>query len=289
MPKKQISKEKQDEIVKLYKEGLGKKKIASILKTSTRTITLVLQEQKIETHKSGDNGKGGRPYTGGRKPRHWLYQTWSGIKQRCYNINNNSYNNYGAKGIGIYSEWKNDFNKFKKYVEKNLGEKDANLSLDRINPKGDYEPGNIRWANKITQAYNKTNCFNRNLETVDTSLIIKNYNLDIKYYSVKELQINKEIEDLENTGVYIIKCESNNNYYIGSTSRSFRERWKEIRKQCKNNKNKISKYLRKFWQECDGETNFKFGILEITDNIKEREQYWISKLEPSLNIVKIVY
>ena len=289
MAKNPVSRDKKLKIIELYKQGIGKKKIAKELKTSTKTITLVLEEKNIKTLPSGNNGKGGRPYQGGRKPRHWLYSTWSGIKQRCNNPNNKSYERYGGKGIKLYSEWDSNFELFKDYIESNLGQKEEGESLDRIDPLGNYEPGNIRWANATTQAYNKSNCFTRDLENVDTAEILKDKNLDVNYYTIKELQIEEEIKELTKSGVYIIKCISNNNYYIGSTKRSFRERWKEIRKHCKNDKNKVSKYLRKFWKECNGECNFRFGVLEIVeDGIKEREQYWINKLQPSLNIVKVI-
>lgn len=278
------------ELIELYKEVKSINKVASYYKVESKTISKILKHNNIEIDKE-ENRKANTPHLSYGEPlrEHWLYSTWSSIKTRCYNSNNKSYKNYGAKGITIYSKWKNDFNEFKKYVEKNLGKKDANLSLDRIDPLGNYEPGNIRWANKTTQAYNKSNCFKRDINNVDSNLILENKNLQIKFYSIQELQIQEEIKELKNSGVYIIKCISNNNYYIGSTSRSFRVRWKEIRKHCKNNKNKVSKYLRKFWNECKGEENFRFGVLEkVENNIKEREQYWIDKLEPSLNIVKIV-
>ena len=280
------------ELMQLYKEVNSVAKVAKYYDVETRTISKILKHYDIEIdlrknrqlnhpeYKDKNQGTG-----------NWLYPIWTGIKQRCYNTNNKSYKNYGAKGISIYSKWKKDFNEFKKYVENNLGERKAQMSLDRIDPLGNYEPGNIRWANKTTQAYNKSNCFTRDLNTVDTSKVLIDKKLDVRYYSIGELKIGEEIEVLKASGVYIIKCISNNNYYIGSTSRSFRVRWREIRKHCRNNKSKVSKYLRKFWNECRGETNFRFGVLEVVNNkeeIKEKEQYWIDKLQPSLNIVKIV-
>ena len=36
-----------------------------------------------------------------------------------------------------------------------MGERPQDYSLDRINPFGNYEPGNIRWADAETQANNK--------------------------------------------------------------------------------------------------------------------------------------
>lgn len=41
-----------------------------------------------------------------------LKRIWNGIKQRCYNINDNSYETYGAKGVKMCDEWLN-FETFK--------------------------------------------------------------------------------------------------------------------------------------------------------------------------------
>jgi hypothetical protein len=40
--------------------------------------------------------------------------------------------------------------------------------------------------------------------------------------------------------------------------------------------------MQKLWNQ-HGEKNFKFEILEITENYKEREKHWIKKLNPTLN------
>lgn len=52
----------------------------------------------------------------------------------------------------------------------------------------------------------------------------------MKLYSIEELQIPEQISELSNTGVYVMKCLATNEEYIGSTSRDFRHRWKELRK-----------------------------------------------------------
>lgn len=106
----------------------------------------------------------------------------------------------------------------------------------------------------------------------------------MKYYNIEELQINEEIEELQNTGVYIMKCINTQECYIGSTTRNFRARWKEIRKQCRNGSKKVSKLLRSCWKEYE-DKGFVFGVLEICDKelIHEKEQYWINYLKPKLN------
>lgn len=81
------------------------------------------------------------------------YKSWCKIKERCYNAKDQDYYNYGAKGIVMCDEWLNDFKNFYEY----LGESPAKgYSVDRINSKGNYEPGNIKWSTTSEQARNKS-------------------------------------------------------------------------------------------------------------------------------------
>lgn len=85
---------------------------------------------------------------------------WSGIKRRCYNPNDRSYERYGARGIKIADEWKDNFEAFRDYILKEIGHRPTTKhSMDRINPNGNYCPGNIRWADKTQQARNRRNSF----------------------------------------------------------------------------------------------------------------------------------
>lgn len=82
-----------------------------------------------------------------------LYQIWQGMKARCYNKTNASYEKYGGRGIKLCEEWKQDYIAFHNWAMEN-GYSDK-LTIDRINVNGDYEPNNCRWATNEQQSNNR--------------------------------------------------------------------------------------------------------------------------------------
>lgn len=91
-----------------------------------------------------------------------IYNIWYNIKRRCLNPNNKDYKNYGARGIKICDEWVNSFMNFYNWSINN-GYND-NLTIDRIDYNGNYEPSNCRW---ITMEEQHNNCRTNIIYNID--------------------------------------------------------------------------------------------------------------------------
>ncbi len=86
----------------------------------------------------------GRYYT----PEH---SSWNNMLERCRNPKNAQWKDYGGRGITVCDPWR-DFSAFLADV----GERPSDAhSLDRIDVNGHYEPGNVRWTDRLTQNNNR--------------------------------------------------------------------------------------------------------------------------------------
>ena len=84
-----------------------------------------------------------------------LYRIWVNIKTRCYNTNSPNYTRYGGRGVTVCNEWLNDFTAFYNWAITNGYADD--LTIDRIDVNGNYEPSNCRWVANSEQQRNKRN------------------------------------------------------------------------------------------------------------------------------------
>lgn len=113
-------------------------------------------KENRRTH--GDGKKG--------SPNYPLYCVWCSMKQRCYYTKSNRYYCYGAVGIKVCSEWKNNYEQFKQWALANGYER--GLSIDRIDGTKGYCPENCRWATDLQQGQNRktTRFYTYNGETL---------------------------------------------------------------------------------------------------------------------------
>jgi hypothetical protein len=81
-----------------------------------------------------------------------LYNIWQHMNSRCYKATNKAYSNYGGRGIKVCEEWKDSAN-FMEWALNNGYQN--NLTIERIDVNGNYEPGNCKWITKKEQGYNK--------------------------------------------------------------------------------------------------------------------------------------
>lgn len=119
--------------------------------------------QLAATHRRADNAR--RLFTvherwvdgaGVSQPmsKHPLYNTHRQMMDRCYTGRTNRWDNYGGRGITVHEPW-HDVVVFIREIETLIGPRPAGHSLDRIDPNGHYEPGNVRWLDAKGQARNR--------------------------------------------------------------------------------------------------------------------------------------
>lgn len=84
------------------------------------------------------------------------YNAWASMIQRCENSNLPDFKNWGGRGINVCPRWRTIVPRgqgFKNFLE-DMGIRPYQLTLDRINNDGNYEPSNCRWATRKEQYEN---------------------------------------------------------------------------------------------------------------------------------------
>ena len=116
-----------------------------------------------------------------------LYNIWKGMKNRC-----KSRSLYTDKEITVCKEWSYSYTSFRDWA---LAEGYSDeLSIDRINNNGNYEPSNCRWTNQLTQSANTRTVYSHNKSGYrgvswnkqygkwEVSISVKSKSIKIGYY-----------------------------------------------------------------------------------------------------------
>lgn len=151
-PRTKKHREKISNSLKGKKGNLHSKKTKMKISKKLKGIPLKKRGHKSDCqcpfckNKRGElSGKNHHNYKhGGSKSK--LYTCWKGMKARCYNLKISNYFRYGGRGIKVCNKWKNDFRVFRAWALAN-GYKE-NLTIDRIDNNGNYEPSNCQWITK---------------------------------------------------------------------------------------------------------------------------------------------
>lgn len=117
-----------------------------------------------------------------------IYRIWDGMKNRCHNPNFKKHQLYFDKGIKVCDEWKNNFMSFYNWSIQN-GYKN-NLTIDRIDVNGNYEPSNCRWVDYEVQNNNRS--INREIEYNGKNYSIKQLS---EIYKIKKETLNSRLRN----------------------------------------------------------------------------------------------
>jgi hypothetical protein len=97
-----------------------------------------------------------------------VYHIWVNMLARCENEKNHKFTDYGGRGISVCKQW-HKFSPFADWAMANGYSDD--LTIDRVNNDGNYEPGNCQWATSLEQSRNKRRPHNQKLDDTQVEAI----------------------------------------------------------------------------------------------------------------------
>lgn len=128
-----------------------------------------------------------------------LHSIWGNMIQRCENVKRDSYQDYGAKGITVCPEWRNDFQAFYEWAVTHGY--DDGLTIDRIDSSAGYNPQNCRF---ITRSENTKRMLeerrDNSLKTLQEAAEICGLTRGNAYYRLHKLECNLDDLAVETIG-----------------------------------------------------------------------------------------
>lgn len=115
-----------------------------------------------------------------------IYRIWSNIKQRCTNPANPRYADYGGRGITMCKRWLNSFEKF----YEDVGDRPADLTLDRIDNNKGYSPNNVRWVSRADNNRNSRRCVMVAIDGVEKPINVWCREFGVPYVTFKQRRRN---------------------------------------------------------------------------------------------------
>lgn len=109
-----------------------------------------------------------------------VHRSWSNMKDRCYREGNEHFEDYGGRGVGVHSDWVNNFENFYNYIGDPPD--DRRWSIERIDVNKNYEPGNILWALPSTQNRNRRK-FKNNTSGV-AGVVVRERKGQVRYIAI---------------------------------------------------------------------------------------------------------
>jgi len=164
--------------------------------------------------------------------KHPLYNTWNGMKQRCYYKKHKDFKYYGGKGVKVCERWLKSFEHF----ASDMGVKPTTShTLDRRDGDGDYSPVNCKWSTPKEQAANR-----KEIEYVKAHKLRKTSSTGYKYVTKHTNGFMVRLPDGNGGRVFLGLCET-----IGEAIIVRDNGVKQVKKERTNERNEKGRYRSK--------------------------------------------